>query len=386
MTNEETQPLNIDSLLQPILECEPQNSWPLLLSKLIDSYPQSAELSYRVAVILEQIGALPESEKAYFHCLTLAPKNYLVYLYLGHLLEKRGEDSTALVCYTLCEALTGSFKRLQLANSTAPQTLERFQKAWQCMEKNLGTASSIESGRWVQYSSKPFETAQAPHLFYVANLSAHPIWPAEQFAWYESFNATIPDIIKEFHTTFSSASSHLTPYLSGKEYESAFPMLANSNNWQALSLFKEGVENVSVSKHFPILKKALEKVPCYGLTASPYEVFYSKLAKGQTITPHYGLSNHSLTVHLAIDIPHDCYLDVNGERASWQEHQLTIFDDSYLHMAHNGSDRDRIVLIFSIWHPDLTSTQRQAIQSEFKNRQRWIDNLNATLVQYRNDH
>ncbi len=198
MTKEETQPLNIDSLLQPILECEPQNSWPLLLSKLIDSYPQSAELSYRVAVILEQIGALPESEKAYFHCLTLAPKNYLVYLYLGHLLEKKGEDSTALVCYTLCEALTGSFKRLQLTNSTAPQTLERFQKAWQCMEKNLGTASSIESARWVQYCSKPFETAQSPHLFYVANLRAHPIWPRSNLHGMKALTLRSPTLSKSF--------------------------------------------------------------------------------------------------------------------------------------------------------------------------------------------
>lgn len=386
MANEEIQPLNIDTLLQPILECESQNSWPLLLPKLLDAYPQSAELSYRVAVILEQIGALAESEKAYFHCLDLAPKNYLVYLYLGYLLETKSEENTALACYALCETLTGSFKRLQLANSTAPQTLKRFQKAWQCMERNLGTASSIESGRWVQYSSKPFETPQAPHLFYVPNLTAKPIWLAQQFSWYESFSTMIPDIIKEFHATFNTASSHLTPYLSGKEYESVFPKLANSNNWQALSIFKEGIEDVSVSKHFPILKKALEKVPYYGLTASPYEVFYSKLAKGQTITPHYGLSNHSLTVHLAIDIPHDCYLEVDGNRILWQEHQLTIFDDSYLHLAHNGSDRDRIVLIFSIWHPDLSLTQRRAIQLEFLNRQNLIDNLNATLSEYRSDH
>lgn len=384
MKKEEKLPLNIDALIQPILQSEPQDNWPMRLTNLRLAYPDNAELSYRIAVILEQVSAFLESEQAYIHCLKLAPNNYLIYLYLGHLLENTGNEEMALVCYALCEMLTGNFKQLQLASTTAAQTLERFQQAWQCMERNLAHAKNIETARWVQYSSKPFETAQAPHLFYVPELNAMPIWQPESLDWVQNFKASIPEIINEFYRNFDTAAAHLTPYLSGKEYENTFPALANKDTWQALSIFKDGVEDTSVSKHFPVLLNALKGVPCYGLTDSPYEVFFSKLAKGQTIPPHYGLSNHSLTVHLAIDIPSNCYLEVNGERTLWQESKLTIFDDSYLHMAHNGGDRDRVVLIFAIWHPNLTLSHRQAIQSEFNYRQEWIDGLRENLIKYTN--
>ena len=34
-----------------------------------------------------------------------------------------------------------------------------------------------------------------------------------------------------------------------------------------------------------------------------------------------------------------------------------IFDDSFLHQAQNNSDLDRVVLIFDMWHPDLTELE-----------------------------
>ncbi|USD30472.1 aspartyl/asparaginyl beta-hydroxylase domain-containing protein [Pseudoalteromonas sp. SCSIO 43201] len=386
MTTKPAQTLNIDALLKPILNLEPQTKWPALLGSLLSQHQDNAELCYRVAVILEQIEAFKESEAAYFQCLELAPNNYLLYLYLGNLLEQRGEEHTALICYALCERLTGNFKQLQLPKNMTPQTVERFKNAWQCMERNLAVPKGYRAARWVQYSSTPFTTPQAPHLFYVTDLDARPIWPAETFSWYQEFMDCVPDIITEYKHAIQSLSSHLTPYLSGKIYENEFPKLANSDNWQALSLFKDGSENHAISSQFPKLKQALENVPCYGLTNTPYEVFYSKLAKGQTITPHYGLSNHSLTVHLAIDIPDACYLEVNGERVLWQDSSLTIFDDSYLHMAHNGGDKDRIVLIFSIWHPALTLAQRSAIQGEFSTRSEWNANLTKRLINYKNNH
>lgn len=128
MTTKPAQTLNIDALLKPILNLEPQTKWPALLTSLLSQHQDNAELCYRVAVILEQIEAFKESKAAYFQCLELAPNNYLLYLYLGNLLEQRGEEHIALICYALCERLTGNFKQLQLPNNMAPQTVERFKK------------------------------------------------------------------------------------------------------------------------------------------------------------------------------------------------------------------------------------------------------------------
>ena len=52
----------------------------------------------------------------------------------------------------------------------------------------------------------------------------------------------------------------------------------------------------------------------------------------------------------------------------WQEGVPIIFDDSYEHEACNLSeDKERVVLIFDIWHPDLQPNERQAIMDMFRN-------------------
>ena len=98
---------------------------------------------------------------------------------------------------------------------------------------------------------------------------------------------------------------------------------------------------------------------------------------GQHITPHYGLSNHSLTVHLPMITPPDCELVVDGEVRHWEQGRAIAFDDTFLHEAINRSDRDRIVLIFSVWHPDLSDAERKAIQRSFNTRQHWLDQRSA---------
>lgn len=64
----------------------------------------------------------------------------------------------------------------------------------------------------------------------------------------------------------------------------------------------------------------------------------------------------------------------------WEEGQPLLFDDSYEHEVWHGdpvssaqqdesidSDilQDRVVLLFDIWHPDLTTQERQAIVGMF---------------------
>ena len=38
-----------------------------------------------------------------------------------------------------------------------------------------------------------------------------------------------------------------------------------------------------------------------------------------------------------------------------------MFDDTIEHEAANPSDRLRVVMIFDLWHPDLSETEKRAI-------------------------
>jgi aspartyl/asparaginyl beta-hydroxylase (cupin superfamily) len=191
--------------------------------------------------------------------------------------------------------------------------------------------------------------------------------------------------IKSELTSAITEGSELRPYLgSGDAIPTNLSTLAGSLNWAALDLYKNGELQTAAKSLFPNTLAAFEDVPTYQLTNSPYEIFFSLLKPGQTIAPHYGQSNHSLTAHLALDIPDSCYLEVDHEQRIWREGELMVFDDNYLHSAHNASDKTRIVLIFSIWNPDLSAVERAAIRHAFKSRQQWMlsrrEKLNQLLI------
>ena len=52
---------------------------------------------------------------------------------------------------------------------------------------------------------------------------------------------------------------------------------------------------------------------------------------------------------------------VGNDVREWQTGRAWVFDDSIEHEAMNETDQLRIIMIFDIWHPDLSPAERQAI-------------------------
>jgi aspartyl/asparaginyl beta-hydroxylase (cupin superfamily) len=84
---------------------------------------------------------------------------------------------------------------------------------------------------------------------------------------------------------------------------------------------------------------------------------FSALNPDGHIKPHCGGWNCRLTFHLGISIPKDCSMRVGSETRTWQEGKCTVFDDSYEHEVWNRSEFTRFILLFDIWHPDLTPVE-----------------------------
>jgi hypothetical protein len=45
---------------------------------------------------------------------------------------------------------------------------------------------------------------------------------------------------------------------------------------------------------------------------------------------------------------------VDGIETTWQTGKCLAFDDSFVHEVWNEGDRDRVVLVVDVWHPDLS--------------------------------
>ena len=53
---------------------------------------------------------------------------------------------------------------------------------------------------------------------------------------------------------------------------------------------------------------------------------------------------------------------VGGETREWQEGKAWVFDDTIEHEAWNDSSLPRTILIFDIWHPQLTALERDLVR------------------------
>jgi aspartate beta-hydroxylase len=88
---------------------------------------------------------------------------------------------------------------------------------------------------------------------------------------------------------------------------------------------------------------------------------FSLLKPRTRIPPHVGVSNARLVTHLPLIIPPGCGFRVGNQSRQWVPGQAWVFDDTIEHEAWNDSEQLRVVLIFDIWHPELSAVERRMI-------------------------
>lgn len=373
----------------------------LLLRKINAGGEASPGTCHRQAVVEEQIGDWALAGKAHYQCIELAPHIATGYLYAGCWLEQSERTDAAAAAYSLAqEADPASLVGSASADNDDPTQLRAIagnhllRSYLSDQQRNLfidqPDAVRIQDAAWIQTHDAPITFTQklfAPDLFYIPDLPEKPFYQADEFGWAETIMQQSASIKSELENALNhqAGTASLRPYLSKDADYGALQSLAGSLQWSALDLFKDGQGNKEVATLFPQTLGQLKSIPTYALDECPVEVFFSLLKPKQQIDAHYGQSNHSLTVHLALEVPENCYLKVADLKREWQEGGLLIFNDSYLHSAHNQSERMRIVLIFSVWHPALTHAEQRAVQTSFRARRQWMTERTAKLDQLLNN-
>ena len=87
------------------------------------------------------------------------------------------------------------------------------------------------------------------------------------------------------------------------------------------------------------------------------DVFFSCLVPGTHLKAHEAEDNVRLNVHLGLEVPKGCGISVANQQRTWPEDQLLCFDPSFTHEAWNLGSYNRHILLFTIWHPDLTKPE-----------------------------
>ena len=206
---------------------------------------------------------------------------------------------------------------------------------------------------------------QKPHAFYLPDMPYQPFYPSEELPWVKEVETATDAIEAELSAFLASRAQAFAPYIhGGLELPGQTPdTLKDHDNWTAAFLIRDGAEDSEWSAGCPTVSTLMDTLPLTAIKGFSPSVLFSKLKPGARIDPHTGLLNCRLICHLPLVVSAGCGLRVGDERRDVVRGEVWAFDDSINHEAWNNSADDRIVLIFDVWHPDLTEQERRDITS-----------------------
>ena len=191
-------------------------------------------------------------------------------------------------------------------------------------------------------------------------LSARPWYERQDLPWVPSMEAAFPAILEEFRQ-LRSQKVEFYPY------EDPYTRELGWKGWNTYSLYRNTQVLHDARQHCPQTLAAWSQTP-YG----PREAMFTILSPGTHITPHTGGVNLVLTCHLGLEVPASCAISVANETRTWTEGQCLVFDDSFMHEAWNRGEESRAILLWDIWHPDLTEVERKALLRLFPRLQMYL--------------
>lgn len=207
---------------------------------------------------------------------------------------------------------------------------------------------------------------QQPSMFYFPGLAQRAFFDRAEFDWVPAIEAATGAIRSELSALIDAAADRFGPYVTASaDRPPPNNPLLDKPDWGAAWLWKDGVVADGMDALCPSALAALTLAPQPVIPGRAPLALFSRLMPGTHIQPHHGMLNTRLICHLPLIVPEDCGLRVGAETRQWREGELMIFDDSFEHEAWNRGTRDRTVMLFEIWRPDIDNDERAQLTRIF---------------------
>ena len=313
--------------------------------------------------------------------LALQPGHLGGLLMKGAALSRGGDDDGAMAPYQMAIAVADQVRRG--GQSLPPMLASEVGRAAQWVERHIAEraarigdaltkggfgpgkrSAAIDEALAILRGDAPIQLQQ-PTSFYFPGLPQRPFYERDEFPWAAELEARTTLIQGELEALLRSQAEQFEPYVAADADRSGGTApnahLAGDASWSAYHLLKGGEPVEGHAEHFPDTLAALELAPMPRVAGRSPMALFSLLKAGAHIRPHHGLFNFRLICHLPLIVPPDCTLRAGNQQRQWREGELLIFDDSMEHEAWNRSDRQRIILLFEIWRPEIGEADREAL-------------------------
>jgi aspartate beta-hydroxylase len=340
--------------------------------------PRSPQPCVYLAMAFKGLGQNRAQASALRRALEAEPRHLMALLMEAQRLETSGPlqealaahaalvavaDSSPEVPVELRPAVEKSRQRVRAHERARAQALEAALAVARDSSTHADSTERIELGLDIMLGRKRRFDPQ-PMQFYVPHLRQLEFYPRSEFPWLAAIESKTAAITQECLQVVQEDLG-LEPYLTYPEHAplDQWRELNQSLRWSAFHLIKDGEVVQANARRCPATMAALAQAPQPVQPGRTPSAMFSILKPGTHIPPHVGVSNARLVVHIPLVIPPDCGFRVGNQTRIWSPGQALVFDDSIEHEAWNRSDHWRALLIFDIWHPDLSESERACLSA-----------------------
>ncbi len=340
-----------------------------LLEAALADHPARLSLWAKLAAMRRALGDAPGALDAIDRALTLDPLDFSSLLARAFLLEQSGDPrSTDAFCNAVAQqppegeippAMRDAVEHARQRSDTHQSAIEQRMRA--AARNSLGSPT-VE--RFVTNASRRTRHFhQQPSHFHFPGLPEVEFHERSAFPELAALEAAAGEIRDEFSALVAAEAAEMVPYI---QYSDQVPLgqwqaLNHSRDWSAVHLIQNGRRIDSNARHCPRTVAALALLPQPMVEGASPNAMFSLLAPQTRIPAHSGVANTRLVCHLPLIVPPGCGFRVGDSVREWHEGEAFVFDDTIEHEAWNDSDQMRVVLIFDLWPPALSETDRAAV-------------------------
>ncbi|MGA9581952.1 MAG: aspartyl/asparaginyl beta-hydroxylase domain-containing protein [Allosphingosinicella sp.] len=370
-------PMALNALGLTVLALGRHDESVALFRRAIAADPGSPELWMNLARTCREQGDGSGERQALEGALAIDRRHFMALVRLAELFERTGDRASA------AERWSGVLALAAMIEDRPPALEARLVHARKVVaEQRAGFAAAVDGG--LEEARKGLDAAERrrfdaciDHALGRREIYANqpaglhfPFLPADEyfershFPWLEKIEAKTDVIRGELEALLAEDRSAIRPYVAMEPGTPAnkWSPLDHKLDWGALHLWKDGRRDEAVCARVPKTAAAVEALPLSDLPGRTPTVFFSLLQPGAHLPAHSGVSNVRAIIHLPLIVPPGCSFRVGGETREWEVGRAWAFDDTIEHEAWNRSDKVRAILIFDVWNPYISETERDLLR------------------------
>lgn len=350
--------------------------------------PKNALIPLHLALVLRAAADHAGTERAIARALKADPYCYPALLLRGELLEARGRTKAAARVYrdALRAAPPGGSSSPELSRQLghARAVVNAHAAALDAhlgarLDNILQQADAGERERFEECKESMLGRTQVyvsqPTMLHFPRLPAIPFFDNRDFAFLAQLESQTDIIRDELIGLLERERPGFRPYV---RHPDGAPLnqwaeLNFSPDWSAYFLWEDGVRLDAHCRECPRTADIMESLPLAQVPGYAPAVFFSLLRPKAHIPPHTGVTNTRLIVHLPLIAPAGSGFRVGNNRRDFVAGKAWVFDDTIEHEAWNDSESLRALLIFDVWNPLLSATERKLVCALLDEVRRYYD-------------